>query len=214
MAKDNQGGKRARSTAAKPLTDEQKEALEYYVEDGYYINTLLRNGDNLDESDRVLIKLLDEATNSTVKQDVLYRVVDANTIFEGITDFVYDDLRSHILLGDSAYDRGAYSQGIKARMEKMVQNAIGKVHTDKGFMSTSFSEETAQEKYGSEAHGRNHIVLRITNAKGSKGRDISGLFNRDYDAENEVLLKRNNSYEVKRVYGKDYTVYVDVELKK
>ena len=212
MAKSNRGGKRA--ARSKPLTPRLKEALEYYTQDGYYINNLLRNGEKLDESDKELIKLLDEATDSRVSQDVLYRIVDANTIFEGIDDFAYDDLRTHIIIGDSAYDRGAYSQGIKARMERIVDNALGKVHTDKGFMSTTFSEETAQEKYSSETHGRNRILMRITNTRGAKGRDISSLFNKEYDEENEVLLGRNNSYKVKRIYAKDYMVYVDVELKK
>lgn len=214
MAKDRRGGKRV-VASSKPLTKDQIDALDYYVQDGYYINTILRNGDPLDESEKEFVRLLDEATNSTVKQDVLYRIVDASTIFgNDVDDFEYDNLKSHIVFGDDAYDRGAYSQGIKARMEKLVQSAIGKTHTDKGYMSTTFDEETASYKQSSETHGRNRVVMRIINAKGAKGRDISKQFNRDWDAENEVLLARNNSYQVKKIYSKDYMIYVDVELKR
>lgn len=214
MAKDRRGGKRV-VASSKPLTKDQIDALDYYVQDGYYINTILRNGDPLDESEKEFVRLLDEATNSTVKQDVLYRIVDASTIFgNDVDDFEYDNLKSHIVFGDDAYDRGAYSQGIKARMEKLVQSAIGKTHTDKGYMSTTFDEETASYKQSSETHGRNRVVMRIINAKGAKGRDISKNFNREWDAENEVLLARNNSYQVKKIYSKDYMIYVDVELKR
>lgn len=214
MAKGGRGGKRT-GVAERPLSKDQLDALDYYTQDGYYINNMLRNGYDLDDSEKEFIRLLDEATNSTVKQDVLYRIVDASTIFgDGVDDFEYDNLKSHIVFGDDAYDRGAYSQGIKARMEKLVQSAIGKTHTDKGYMSTTFDEETASHKQSSETHGRNRVVMRITNAKGAKGRDISKQFNREWDAENEVLLARNNSYQVKRIYNKDYMIYVDVELKK
>lgn len=214
MAKGGRGGKRT-GVAERPLSKEQLDALEYYTQDGYYINNMLRKGYDLEENEKEFIRLLDEAINSTVKQDVLYRVVDASTIFgDSVDDFEYDNLKAHILFGDDAYDRGAYSQGIKARMEKLVQNALGKTHTDKGYMSTTFDEETGRDKESSETHGRNRVVLKITNAKGAKGRDISKHFNREDDVENEVLLARNNSYQVKRIYNKDYMIYVDVELKK
>ncbi len=208
------GSRGATSKSTKQLTSEQKEALDYYTEDGYYINNMLRNDRPLDSLEQNYIKLLDQATDAKVKQDTLYRIVDAKTIFEGINDFSYEDLRSHLILGDDAYDKGAYSQGIKARMEKMIQNSIGKTHIDKGYMSTTFDEETAQEKYSDDTHGRNKVLLRITNTKGAKGRDISKEYNRDYDIENEVLLSRGNKYKVNRIYSKDYLIYVDVELKR
>lgn len=213
MPKGTRGGKRNGGTD-RPLTEEEKEALDYYVIDGYYINSIIRNDGNIDNLEQNYIKLLDDATDATVKQDTLYRVVDANVIFGNIDDFTYEDLRAHILLGDQAYDRGAYSQGIKARMEKIVQNAIGNTHKDRGFMSTTYSEETAREKYSEETHGRNRVVMKITNTKGAKGRDISKYYNNDISEENEVLLSRNNSYKVKKIYSKDYIIYVDVELRR
>ena len=213
MAKGGRGGKR-NNVLERPLTDEQKDALDYYVQDGYYINNILRSEDDLDSDEEEFVRLLDQATDAKVSQDTLYRIVDANVIFPGVDDFEFDNLNAHILLGDDAYDRGAYSQGIKARMEKIVQNAIGKTHTDKGFMSTTSDEETARHKHTDDTHGRNRVVLKISNTKGTKGRDISSIFDTDYSVEKEVLLARNHSYTVKRIYNKDYMIYVDVDLKK
>ena len=190
-------------------------ALEYYREDGYYINNILRQGLDLDNLEEKYVEALDEMTKrDTVQQDTLYRVVDANTVFDGIDDFSYYDLRAHLLIGDDVYDRGAYSQGIKAKMEKMVKNPIGKTMNDKGFMSTTTDYETALHKANDDTHGRNKVVLKITGTKGAKGANL-GFMDKEYSTpENEFLLGRNNSYTYKRVFAKDGEIFVEASLNK
>lgn len=193
------------------------EALEYYREDGYYINNILRHGDELDDREKDYVKALDEeTTKATVNQDVLYRVVDADTVFKGMDDFEYMDLRSHLLFGDNAYDKGQYSQNKKKRMEKLVDSIEGKSELDKGFISTTTNLETALHKVqGDDTHGTKRVVLKFTNARGKKGADMRFMDRKtDYlTPENEFLLQRNNKYTYGKPYVKDNEIFIDARLK-
>ena len=190
------------------------EYTDYYVQDGYWINNILRSGEQLFENDKEYIKGLDEATTGTVTEDTLYRVVDASTIFEGIDDFDYADLRAHILLGDEAYDNGAYSQNKKKIAQERINSVIGKKLIDKGFMSTTTDEATANHKMHDDTHGRNKIILKLTGTKGAKGADLSGYDKKNNfeTIEKETLLARGYGYEYKKIYAKNKEVYVEARL--
>ncbi|MBR5583467.1 MAG: hypothetical protein IKW21_02960, partial [Lachnospiraceae bacterium] len=96
------GGRGASSASAgsKVMSAEEQEAVEYYVSgDGMWINDALRGRHGLSESDlsgeeRTLLKNLDSATNKgVVKQDTLYRSVDAEAVFGQMSDLDYENLR-------------------------------------------------------------------------------------------------------------------------
>lgn len=198
------------------LTQDQQDALDYYKQDGYYINSILRQELDLDDREKEYVKILDDATSNDIKQDVLYRVVDADTVFPGLDDFSYYDLRSHLLFGDDAYDKGAYSQQKKANMEKLLNEPIGKSLVDNGFMSTTTDYATALHKTSDPTHGTKQVILKLNGTKGAKGADM-GFLDKKYDyltPENEVLLSRKNGYSYKKIYAKDNAIIIDVDFKR
>lgn len=190
-----------------------QEALQYYREDGYYINSILRHEgeDNnlyeIDDKERYYISLLDKATNgSSVKQDTLYRIVDMNVVFGKMTDIDQDNLRAHLLFGDNYYDRGEYMQSIKAKMEKIVDKMTDKVVEEKGFMSTTSNYDEAMDKYSDSTHSSyNGVILELKNTKGLKGVDMGG-------DEHEVLLKRGYKYKFKKAKVKNNMVVIETEI--
>lgn len=192
-----------------------QQALEYYQEDGYYINSILRKDPNdiyaqLDPKEKKYVELLDKATTKAVKHDTLYRIVDPSVVFGKLDDFDKDDLRAHILFGDDAYDKGAYSQGIKKKMEGIVNKAIGTEKPEKGFMSTTYDFDIAVHKVPEQTHSSGiGIILKIDNANKLKGAEIN-------NTEKEVLLKRNYKYRFKKVYTVNYGgfphIVVDTEV--
>lgn len=191
-------------------SSDMKDALQYYTEDGYYINSILRGGDELDDREKEYVKILDAATQKDVKHDELYRVVDMSVVFGKLNDIDSDNLRAHLLFGDDYYDKGAYMQGIKKQMTAIVDNLNkgGRNLEDKGYMSTTYDYEKAVEKQVDPTHSSyNGIILRITNAKDLKGAEIGG-------SEKEVLLRRKYKYNFKKAYRnkKDNVIIVDTVL--
>lgn len=210
------GSSKAGGGSGAPKDEDIKEALDYYKQDGYYINNILRQGEALDSNEKEYIAILDRATSGNVEQDTLYRVVDASTVFTGMDDFEYADLKSHLLFGDSAYDKGAYSQNKKAKIESRIENSMGKTVTDKGYMSTTTSLETALHKTSDDTHGTNRVILKINGTKGAKGADMRYL-DKKYSylsKENEILLSRGNGYKYKKVYAKDGNIIVEAEFRR
>ena len=188
-----------------------------------WINQYLRGDENfgpLNDKEKEYLKDLEKATNSdTVKQDVLYRTVDANSIFGNLTDSEYDDLKSEIVYGTFSNAKGAYSQNVARSINDRINNAVGKTYTEKGFMSTTKSYDIAQNNmynFGSSKP----IILEISNTKGTKGYDVmKRASNRMKQAEKsdpqkEVLLSRNKNYKVDSVSNKDGNIYVKVKLVK
>lgn len=203
------------STGSKVEKATMQDALKYYQEDGYYINAALRNDRELDDKEKEYVRLLDKATSTkNVEHDTLYRVVDPQVVFGKLNELDVDNLRAHLLFGDAVYDRGAYSQGIKKRMESIVENAMGKEKLEKGFMSTTYDYDEAMHKITDQTHSNSiGIVLKIDNARKLKGTEIAG--SEDFD-EKEILLKRGYHYKfknVKRVMkGQFPQVFIECEV--
>lgn len=183
-----------------PFTDDEKEALEWYVSgDGMWINQYLRgNGDfpDLTDTEKELLDLLTSATNKTLEPtDKLYRSVDAKVIFGDLSEDEVDQMIAHLLYGDSQYDKGAYSQGIKKKMETALAKAKGETLVEKGFMSTTVDPDVAIN-FGDFTDSRNPVVIELdTKGKRVKGADVEFL-DIEEDPQKERLLGRNVRYKV------------------
>lgn len=206
MPKKNRGGINHPRKAEDDLTKEEWDAVEYYVSgEGMWINQYLRGrGDfgELSESEKEFLRDLDKATtHGPTAEDVLYRSVDASVIFGGNEDALYA-LQMVVGYGDTQryYVRQA---------EPLLNAAIGREITEKGFMSTTKDFDIAKD-FGSFTGSDNPIVMKI-HTNGAFGVD-AGRFEVADDPQKEVLLQRGLKYRVNRVYGEDRNVVVDVSI--
>lgn len=204
------------------ITDKQKEAVEYYVSgDGMYINDILRgrNGltlEDLTEQDKELMQDLDEALNRTIEPQTLYRNVDASAIFGNISDLDYDNLKSELTYKYFSGQKGQYAESVANKCNNLINKVEGKTFIDKGYVSTTLDEKIAnewQDFTGSEKP----IVLKITTDKTVKGLDVSNLTDKlkEVELENpqkEILLARNQTFTINKVYGQNGNIYVDVKV--
>lgn len=190
------------------------DATEYYVSgDGMYINNMLRRGNALDDFEKKLVSDLDKATNGKIKDDTLYRSVDASAIFGNMSDTDYDNLRVSVIYGENAIGNGAYADKLKANVRNKIQNATGKTITEKGYMSTTTSQSVAEE-WGGFSGSDKPVVMKIKTGANTKGVDLSRYDKKvsKEEAQHERLLARNQKYKVKKIYGHNNQVYVDVEM--
>lgn len=156
--------------------------------------------------EKELVKDLDSATNDLVGSQTLYRAVDASAVFGNITDSQYDNLVNNLVYGDNQ----AYTL---RQINGLVDNAVGKTITDKGFMSTTKDYAIAKD-WGDFSGSNRSIVLEIKTSKTTKGLDLAKKASNlnDRMEQSEVLLKRNQSYKVKSISTKDGNIYVQVEM--
>ncbi len=182
------------------FTDDERTALEEYVSgDGMWINQYLRGNGDFGELSDLENKYLNDLVSATSKPleatDKLYRSVDASVIFSDLSEEEVSQMMTHLYYGDSAYDKGAYSQGIKKRMETALNKAQGKEITEKGFMSTTVDKKVAEE-FGDFTGAENPVVIEFdTKGKKLKGADLDFLDIED-DPQRERLLARNTRYKV------------------
>jgi len=194
------------------------DATEYYVSgEGMWINQYLRGrGDfgELSDSEKQYIKDLDTATNGKITDETLYRSVDAKAIFGNIDGYDYDNLRQLVVYGDSAFDKGAYSQGLKKQATDTLNKTLNKTITEKGYMSTTTSENVAAD-WGDFTGAENPIIMKITPSKNTKGVNLSGYDKNvsSSEAQHERLLARNQQYDIKKIYGKNGYIYVDAKMR-
>lgn len=197
------------SGAGKP-----NEATEYYVSgDGMYINNFLREGRELDAQDKQLIKDLDLATNGSVKQDDLYRSVDAKAIFGDMDWIDYDNLDNYLRNGEKGFDKGSYSQSQLNKVKNIINKTQGKTITEKGYMSTSKDESVASD-WGGFSGSEMPVVMHLKNTKGAKGVDVSIYDKNTSSPQKEVLLGRNQQYKIDNISMKNGQIYIDATLKK
>jgi hypothetical protein len=192
-------------------------ATEYYVSgDGMWINQYLRGrGDfgDLTESEEQFLKDLDTATDGNVKIDTLYRSVDASAIFGNISDVDYTNLSTALNYGGDTFGKGAYADGVRDKVNKIISNTEGKSITEKGFMSTTKDKDIAME-FGDFTGSEMPIVMKIDTGGNAHGVDVS-IYDKNVDEsekQEEVLLARNQSYIVERIYSEDHNICVDVKL--
>lgn len=192
-----------------PLTDKHKEAIEYYVSgDGMYINDYLRNRNNpiermgeMTDFDKELIKDLTSATNREHSNSVLYRSVDASSVFGDITEIEWNLLRENII----------YNADNKA--QSMLDGAIGKMITDKGFMSTTKDYNVILDFDGFTG-ARHPIIIEFSNADKIKGFDLGTHMPKlnERMEQAEVILSKDVKYKINSISGKDGHIYVKAEF--
>lgn len=210
------GGRGASSSAANQARIDA--ATEYYVSgEGMWINQYLRgNGDfgELTPEEKEFLKDMDFATDRPLKDATLYRSVDASVIFGDEPDGGYQNIINRLRYGDSAYDKGAYSQGLKQSADNAINKALGSTQTEKGFMSTT-SDQAIAEEFGDFTGATNPVVMRIKTNGNARGVNVS-KFDKNVDpedAQKERILKRNTKYKVNRFsFSNDGNLIVDVSL--
>ena len=193
------------------------DATEWYVSgDGMWINQYLRGRVNreefgeLSQEEKQFLRDLDIATDGKVKQDVLYRSVDASAIFSGGD---LDNLRQYLQYGPDSWGKGAYAQSISDDVRNMIDRAVGSTVTEKGFVSTTKDFNIARD-FGGFTGSEHPIVLEIKTTPTTKGVDVS-VYDRSVDpsqAQKEVLLARNQSFKIEDVVYQDGTVLVKVKM--
>lgn len=185
------------------LSKNEKEALENYVSgDGMWVNSYLRKKEfELNEDEEKYLKTLDNATSKDLKKEMtLFRSVDAKAIFGNINENEFESLKSVV-----AYDsKQKFDLNIAEKFINKVQN---EVKTENGFMSTTKNSEIAEE-WGGFSGSDMPIIMNISTKKDTKGIDLS----KHKMEQEEVLLKRNQKYKIKKIYGKNGNIFVDVEL--
>lgn len=211
------GGRGANIKASKKLGEgTPNEATEWYVSgEGMWINQYLRGKEGfgeLSDREKQMLSDLDKATNGTIKDDTLYRSVDASAVFGSISDGAYADLMQYLNFGPASWGKGAYADSIREKTERLINKTLGKSVTEKGFMSTR-SDRVIAEEFRDFTGAEKPIVMKITNAKGAKGVDLSGYDKNASSPQKERLLARGRSYDIKRIYSENGEIYVDVRLK-
>ena len=178
-------------------TQEELDAVEYYVSgDGMYINDYLRDRNNpvermgeMTDFDKETIKHLESATDREHGYDKLYRCVDADAIFDNVSDMDWEYIQGNLGYGQN-----------NQRAKEMIDSVKDKVITDKGFMSTTKDYDIAADFL--DFTGADHpLVIEFEDAKNVKGFDLE-KFMPDLDSrmeQKEVLLHNNTSYKIKDI---------------
>ena len=178
-------------------TQEELEAVDYYVSgDGMYINDYLRDRNNpvermgeMTDFDKEMVRQLEKATNREHGYDKLYRCVDADAIFDNVSDMDWEYLQGNLGYGQN-----------NPRAKEMIDSIKDKVITDKGFMSTTKDYDIAADFL--DFTGADHpLVIEFEDAKKVKGFDLE-KFMPDLDSrmeQKEVLLHNNASYKIKDI---------------
>ena len=193
--------------AAEPNTKAgvPNDATEYYVSgDGMWINQYLRGlGDfgELTADERKYLAELDEATSGKIKPQTVYRSVDASAIFGDMSQMEYENLRDALIYKD----KSAPAQQALAKAER----AKGETITEKGFMSTTTDRELAVD-WDDFTGSDKPVVLELETAPNTKGVDLS-IYDKNVDADeaqNELLLARNQKWKPDSIGAQDGVIYV------
>lgn len=201
------------------ISQGESDALEYYVSgDGMYINQYLRKGETLSNNEKEFVSDMDKVTQRDTIVGTLYRTVDASAIFGNISDSMFENLQSELMYNSFSKDKGSYSQSILKNINSLISNAEGKTILEKGFMSTTKSldiAENLQYNFGSSKP----VILEIKTTGKTKGVDVNKHANsRMREAENsdpqkEVLLSRNQKYQINKIGVKNGNIYITASLK-
>lgn len=220
MGRGRSNGK-ARSKAVNGIRrGEPNEATEWYVSgEGMWINQYLRGRGEfgeLSDTEKEMLQQLDVATDAPLKDDLLYRSVDASAIFGEMSDTDMDDLMQSLRYGGGSFGKGAYADSIRRKTSGMVNNVVGNTQTEKGFMSTT-SDPTVAQEWGDFTGANNPVIMRIHTNGNARGVNLSS-YDKNVapgDAQHERLLARNTRYRVNSIStNSDRNIIVDVTLER
>lgn len=196
---------KTKKESAKKLTDEENNAIEEYVSgDGMWINSWLRKEHfDLDENEKIYLKNMDKATSESLNLNKeIYRSVDASAVFKNIESNDFESLKAVLLYGSKQnYDKKIAD----SLLSKIDSN---KIITEKGFMSTTTNIKTANE-WGDFSGSSMPIVMKIKPKKETKGIDLT----KHKMGQDEILLSRNQTYSINKIYGENGIIYIDIILK-
>ena len=190
------------------FTDEQSEALEWYVSgEGQWINQYLRGrGDfgELSKDEERLLDLLSNATDRILsdKINTLYRSVDAKAVFGDLSYTEWEQLQGGLLYG------------IEKELDKvkpLINKTKEKIITEKAFMSTS-KEYGVVADWGDFTGAEMPVVLEFDVPKGTKGADLV-RFDVEGDEQYEVLLAKNTQYKITDISAKDGQIYLKAKIR-
>lgn len=208
------GGRGANSSI---VSKSSLEAVEHYVSgEGMWINQYLRGKEEYDltQNEKRYLSDLEKATNEVLGEtQTLYRSVDASAIFGDMDTFDFENFQNEVVYNQFSNDKGSYSQSLAKKYKNKATSVIGKKITEKGFMSTTKDYSTARNWNGFTGSNK-EVVMEIKTKRTAKGvnlgKKMSSLNKRM--GQNEVLLKRNQSYTVNNVSSKDGKIYVQVSM--
>lgn len=180
----------------KQLTKEEENAVEYYVSgEGMYVNNYLANRTvdgvtpdkywNKSQDDKLLKALDNATTKQEVKQDTLYRSVDASAIFPNATSSQLDDIKDELFYGQS------YN---KQKTISIIESAKGEIVKEPRFLSTTKDKEIALN-FGGFTGAEHPLVIEFEVPNGIMGYDCK-KFEVEDDPQKEVLLQRNLKYKI------------------
>ena len=191
----NSGGVRGSMGGGFTQTQIENSIYDYVNGNSSEINGWLRSPGSytLSPDNRASIKVIDSVLTGPISNDVLYRKTEAKSIFGYLSQSDYDKLYMHVVEG---VENGS--------SKKMIAQTIGKTFTEKGYMSTSKSSSIAEDL----DFAVKPIMLKVNPGKKARGLDLD----KHSIGEEEVLLKRNTKYNVKKIYGKRGSIYVDIDI--
>lgn len=178
-------------------TQEELEAVDYYASgEGMYINDYLRDRNNpvermgeMTDFDKEMVRQLEKATNREHGYNKLYRCVDADAIFDNVSDIDWEYIQENLGYG-----------GNNPRAKELIDSIKDKVITDKGFMSTTKDYDIAADFL--DTTGANHpLVIEFENANKVGGFDLE-KFMGDIELrkeQKEVILHNNATYKIKNI---------------
>ncbi|WP_294795034.1 minor capsid protein [uncultured Fenollaria sp.] len=178
-------------------SQEELEAVDYYASgEGMYINDYLRDRNNpiermgdMTDFDKEMVRQLEKATDREHGYNKLYRCVDADAIFDNVSDMDWEYIQENLGYG-----------GNNPRAKEMIDSIKDKVITDKGFMSTTKDYDIAADFL--DTTGANHpLVIEFENANKVGGFDLE-KFMGDIELrkeQKEVILHNNASYKIKNI---------------
>ena len=193
----------------KPLTEDEKEAIKYYVSgEGMWVNSYLRNPDGFGElygGEVDFLKDLSSATDRTLPDDItkVYRSVDARAIFGELDWDDWDAIRDTYI-----YDMG--NKRSERRAHAIIDRVKGHTITEKGFMSTTKEIDVAM-RWGDFSGAEKPIVLEFDVPKGMKGIDLKD-FDIEGDEQYEVLFHKGSQYNIKEITSKEGQLYIKCEF--
>ena len=190
------------------FTDEQSEALEWYVSgESQWINQHLRGrGDfgELSKNEEKLLDLLSNATDRVLSDDIktLYRSVDAKAVFGDLSYIEWERLQGGLLYG---------MEKDLEKVKPLINRTKEKVITEKAFMSTSKQYDVVAD-WGDFTGAEMPIVLEFDVPKGTKGADLV-RFDVEGDEQYEVLLAKNTQYKITDISAKDGQIYLKAKIR-
>ena len=197
--------------SAIPL-EEQAEAYEWYVSgEGMHINGVLRglsDGYKLYENEADAVRAMDELLTDKIASAKLYRNVDIRALGVHPTDLQFEQMQEYVSYGAMAVPKNAVE-----KIDGLIESAVGKEITDKGFMSTTKSMDIATDWWDFTG-SKYPIVLEFKTSGNTVGVDMAKRFPKLEERmyQEEVTLARGTRYKVTGYRQENGVIVYEAEI--